>query len=92
MAITPEHPRWKPYKLLLIWCEEHGITMTAIAGELGLKSEGSVRGFLQSDTMPTAHHARMVKLGFPVELLPEPMDKKPGRVPKVPYFPGLAHG
>ncbi len=89
MAMTPEHPRWKPYKLLLLWCEEHDITMPAIAAELGIRSEGAVRKFFQSETMPAAHHARLVELGFPADLLPRGEDRKPGRQPKVPRWPGL---
>jgi hypothetical protein len=91
MSITSEHPRWKPYKLLLLFFEEHDITMRDAAEQLGLKSDYAVRKFLKSEYMPTDHHAKLVKLGVPAELLPTPMDRKPGPKPggRVPRWPGL---
>ena len=89
MAIHPTDPRWKPYKFLLIWMEEHDITMTAIAEQLELKFAGTARHHLQSDTMPVAHHQELVRLDFPAHLLPEPKDVPSGPKRKVPRWPGL---
>ena len=90
MTMTPEHPRWKPYKLLQIWFEERNITMADVAEVLELKSEGSARAFFKNLTMPVTHHTKLVALGVPVDLLPEPRDRKPG--PKAggpPRWPAL---
>ena len=85
MTMTPEHPRWKPYKLLLIWLEERNITMADVAEVLGLKSEGSARAFFKTLTMPVSNHTKVVALGVSAELLPEPRDRKPG--PKARHSP-----
>ena len=66
----------------------HSITLRAIGEQLDVTTSGA-KGLLARDTIPTGRHAQLVALGFPPDILPEPMDLPPGPRPKIPHFPGL---
>lgn len=76
------------YERLRAWMREHEITFTALGEQLGLRYSGARRVCL-GETCPSRHHGKMLKLGFPAELLPAPKDLPAGPKPKVPNFPGL---
>jgi len=86
MAILPNDRRWSNYRLLLRWFSERDITLSNVAEKLGLTA-AAVRAALQSETMRPIHHVRLVELGVPQDLLPPPVEKKPGRQPRVPRWP-----
>lgn len=77
------------YDLLLDWMREHFISFQALGEQLGMTAAGA-RRHCASQIMPVAHHARMLALGFPVELLPEPRDAQHGRPKLTPIFSGLS--
>ena len=71
------------------WLEAHNITYRAVGDKLGV-TVGGAYALLTRDTIPTDRYAQLVDLGFPKDILPEPMDLSPGPKPKVPHFPGMA--
>lgn len=71
------------------WMAEHDVTYRALGEKIGV-GISRARDLLTRNTIPTARHAQLVELGFPADILPEPMDLPPGPKPKVPRFPGLA--
>lgn len=70
------------------WLKQHNITYAALAIRLDL-SESGVRYLLAAETIPTQRHSEFVNLGFPLDVLPKPIDRKGGRKRLVPDFPGL---
>jgi len=76
------------YKRLLLWMYERDITFFSLAEKLGV-SDGCVRSACQGEYCPTRHHEKMIALGIPAELLPDPRDLKRGPKPKVPCWPNL---
>ena len=83
------NPHTDRYERLLVWMGDHDISFPATGEQLGL-SDGGARSVLFRDTCRTVHHNKLIELGFPVELLPEPRDKPRGRPRKIPKFPGLS--
>lgn len=71
------------------WMSEYDITDRSIAEVLGI-TRARVTIMLNQETMPAKHHKAFLQLGFPAELLPRPLDKKPGPRPKTARFPGLS--
>lgn len=64
-----------------IWCRRQGETLLSLAQVAGVhKSTLSVH--LRSVTMPVAQHARLVEYGVPVDLLPDPLDRRSGPKPR----------
>lgn len=78
----------KRHARLQKWLKQHNITYAALALQLGL-SESGVRHLLFAETIPTQRHNELMALGFPVDMMPRPLDRKPGRKRLVPDFPGL---
>ena len=70
------------------WMEQHNITVTQLAKDLGV-AQRMVRQYISAETIPTVRHTQFVVLGFPLDLLPQPLDKKPGPKPLTPDYPGL---
>ena len=68
---------------LALWMEERHITIQSLADALGV-SRPFVSAMLNRETIPAKRHKQMLTLGFPGELLPEPLFK-----PR-PHFPGIA--
>lgn len=64
-----------------IFLKRQGWSITALAERLGIHKAVLARS-LKSPTMPVRHHEKLVQLGMPPELLPEPLDKKTGPAPK----------
>ncbi len=83
MTSPNEIPRERKLKA---WMVERDITNVALAKELGVSNQ-RVSVILRRDTMPTELHAKCLQLGFPIELLPEPVTWR--RKPRTPMFPGL---
>lgn len=71
------------------WMTQHNITYRALGAQVGVSISGA-RDLIARETIPTMRHAQLVKLGFPEDILPTPMDLPSGPKPKVPHFPGLA--
>lgn len=69
---------------------ERNITFRAVGEALGVKTQ-SAHNLLKADTIPTRHHKKLVALGVPVDLLPEPEDKPRGPQPKVAQWPVSVH-
>ena len=78
----------KRQKRLRLWMEEHGITVKQLAKDLGVAVR-MARQYLSAETIPTIRHTQFTVLGFPLDLLPQPLDKKPGPKPLTPDYPGL---
>lgn len=70
------------------WMKDHKITVIELARRLGV-SERIARKYICEESIPTNRHNQFVTLGFPVELLPKPLDRKGGCKRLVPDFPGL---
>lgn len=85
MATTTQIPRTER---LSTWMSERNITYRALGEQLGMSAYGAHR-MLHQEVMPTQRHTDCLRLGFPADLLPVPFDKKRGRRPKQPRFPGL---
>lgn len=68
--------------------DAHNITYRAIGEQLGVVTSFA-KTLLAGDTIPSKRHAQLVALGFPPDILPEPLDLPPGPRPKKPNFPGL---
>lgn len=67
---------------LLLWMRRNGHSFRGYGRDIGL-SGVQVANLCGQDTMPTQRHAQLVALGVPVDLLPEPLDVKPGPKPRV---------
>ena len=70
------------------WMEQHNITVKQLAKDLGVAVR-MARQYISAETIPTTRHTQLVVLGFPLDLLPQPLDKKPGPKPLTPDYPGL---
>lgn len=66
---------------LLLWMRRTSQTYVRLAGEMGLTGN-AVSKLLSQETMPTHRHRQLLDLGVPEELLPQPMDIKPGPKPR----------
>lgn len=73
---------------LRLWMEDHEITVKQLAADIGV-AKSMARQYLSAETIPTARHMQLVVLGFPLDLLPQPLDKKPGPQKRTPDYPGL---
>lgn len=69
------------------WMFGQDITYRAVAERMGV-SLSTVGKLLKAAEIPLARHSQFLQLGFPVDLLPIPMDKKTGPKVKVPKFLG----
>lgn len=70
------------------WMRQNSYTVRKLADDLGVV-ERMARQYLSAETISTKRHTQFVVLGFPQDLLPQAMDKKPGPKPLTPDFPGL---
>ena len=68
---------------------ENDITYRSMGEQLGVTLQWAML-LLAKNTIPTERHAQLIALGFPPDVLPEPMDFTLGRKPKISRFPGLA--
>lgn len=68
---------------LRLWMGRTDNTFKAWGRQLGISGK-AVSSLCDNETMPTARHAQLVALGVPKELLPPPLDIKPGPKPKAP--------
>lgn len=78
------------YEQLKAWLEGYNITQQAIADKLNIRQQ-AVYLLLSGETMPTGHHAKLIALGFPENLLPMALDKPKGRPAKEPRWPALVN-
>lgn len=70
------------------WMRQKHYTIRKLADDLGVV-ERMARQYLSAETISTKRHTQLVVLGFPQDLLPQPLDKKPGPKPLTPDYPGL---
>lgn len=68
------------------WMFEREITFQAVAERTGVSLQTANR-LLNADEIPAHRHEQFLNLGFPAELLPIPLDKKPGPKAREPRFP-----
>lgn len=68
------------------WMIERDITYLAVAKQIDVSLSTASR-LLNGESMPVKKHEKLLKLGFPAELLPMPLDKKPGPKAREPRFP-----
>ena len=76
------------YEHLLEWMADRFIIFADLGERLGMTASAA-RQMCLKETMPIKHYEAMLLLGFPSELLPLPLDVKPGRRRHSPIFPGL---
>lgn len=74
------------FKSLREWMDKQDITVRSIADRLNI-SVATASTLLRGETMPVQRHEALQHLGFPADLLPAPLDRKPGRPAKIPRFP-----
>lgn len=72
-TLTPDEKR-------KIWLKRNGYTMTNLAKVAGVTVSALSRT-LRNPTMPVAQHQALVDFGVPPELLPQPLDRRPGPRP-----------
>lgn len=66
---------------LLLWMRRNRRSYRGLGRDIDL-SGVQVANLCGQDTMPTEHHAQLVALGVPADLLPKPLDVKPGPKPR----------
>lgn len=76
------------YERLLAWKGAHFISFEDIGKQLGMTANGA-RQALMKPRIYKEHHKKLLALGFPSDLLPEPCDEWKGRRKRTPNFPGL---
>ncbi|WP_179981510.1 hypothetical protein [Desulfovibrio sp. 86] len=76
------------YERLLAWKDAHHISFNDIGKQLGMTANGARQALLKPEIFQK-HHDRLVILGFPKDLLPEPCEERMGRRKREPIFPGL---
>jgi len=76
------------YERLMAWKNEHFISFEDIGKQLGMTANGARQALLKKEIFKR-HHDKLLTLGFPRELLPEPCEEKMGRRKRAPNFPGL---
>lgn len=75
------------YERLREWMRGNDITYASLGQELGVSGAYASR-ICRAQHIPVRHHARMVELGFPPELLPPAEDRKRGKRALTPRWPG----
>ena len=63
--------------MLSIWLKRQGMTQADIARALEV-GETTVARWMKAESIPEKRHEKLVKLGIPAELLPQPLDITPG--------------
>ena len=81
--MTTQNPN---FNSLREWMESRDITVRSVASRLNV-SVATASTLLRGETMPVNRHEALTVLGFPADLLPIPLDRKPGRPAKIPRFP-----
>ena len=76
------------YEHLLAWKGAHFISFGDIGKQLGMTANGARQALLKQEIFKR-HHDKLLALGFPKEILPEPCEEKMGRRKRAPNFPGL---
>lgn len=76
------------YLRLLAWNVEHTVSFGDIGEQLSMTANGA-RQALMKPRIYKEHHKKLLALGFPSDLLPEPCDEWKGRRKRAPNFPGL---
>lgn len=74
---------------LLLWMRRTGQTFKAWGSLVGVSGH-ALSKLVGQETMPVRRHEQLVCLGVPVELLPLPLDIKPGPKPKAPQSEFMA--
>jgi hypothetical protein len=69
-------------ELLRLWLDRTGHSFRRFGRSMGI-SGVSVARLCDQDTMPTDRHRQLLELGMPPNLLPKPVDQKPGRKPRL---------
>ncbi len=70
----------------LAWMKKHNITYVAIAKQIGV-TPMMAREYIIRETIYPPRHEQLVKLGFPIDILPTPVLK--GKKARILIFPGL---
>ena len=76
------------YERLLAWKGAHFISFGDIGKQLGMTANGARQALLRQEIFKR-HHDKLLALGFPKEILPEPCEEKMGRRKRAPNVPGL---
>ena len=66
---------------LLLWMHRAGQTYTRMGAALDV-TPNAVSKLLGNETIPVQRHKQFLALGVPEELLPQPLDIKPGPKPR----------
>lgn len=66
-----------------IWLRRTGNTLKLLAGVAGV-SVSTLSLNIRNNTMPVRQHETLVAYGVPPQILPDPMDQKPGPKPSLP--------
>ena len=76
------------YERLMVWKNEHFISFEDIGKQLGMTANGARQALLKPKIFKR-HHDKLLALGFPIDMLPQPCEEKKGRPKRNPIFPGL---
>lgn len=68
-------------EMLCVWLRRHRLKQTEIARELDISGPGVSR-LIRAETIPSRHHKKLIGLGIPESLLPQPLDLTSGRNPR----------
>lgn len=66
---------------LEVWMRREGVTFVALGRHCGV-TPYNVAKLLRQETMPVRRHEQLAAFGVPAELLPAPLDIKPGPKPR----------
>lgn len=66
-----------------IWLKRTGNTLRSLAEVAGI-SLSTMSNHMRNATMPSRQYEALVAYGVPEEVLPDPLDRKPGPKPKTP--------
>jgi len=81
LGIAPTLTELSRQEKLRLWMERAGVTFISLA--LGVGINPAVLGRqCKQDTMPARNHSALLAQGVPAELLPVPLDQRPGPKPR----------
>lgn len=84
MKATPEEIRRRAE--VKIWMEINEVTAAWAGEQLGVSPSAIRKWMFYSDTIKPENRERLLRIGFPPELVPPGVYKKPGPLPKIPRF------
>lgn len=81
LPISPNLTSLTRQEALRLWLSRNGLSFSELGRRLGV-TPNSVSKLCDQETMPVRRHAQLLEQGLPAELLPRPLDIKPGPRPR----------